>query len=188
MLTCVLVCSSRPSLPGRHLLYKGARSRLPRRGDCHRAADSRHAARGRHPCLLDGASTIPLVYDWSECVVCSVLCSRGSVRMVLTTSVWQGQEEIETMQEILEHRTKSLGSKIKELRINPIYSNLPSDMQAKIFEPCPPTARKVHLVGSVPFRLTKNVGHSCDQYCGDVADHRRHCVCDRPGILQTEEL
>jgi len=55
----------------------------------------------------------------------------------------QGQEEIEAMAEILNQRTKGLGTKISELIILPIYSNLPSDLQAKIFEPCPPGGRKV---------------------------------------------
>lgn len=36
-----------------------------------------------------------------------------------------------------------MGSKIGELIIAPIYANLPSDMQAKIFEPTPVGARKV---------------------------------------------
>jgi hypothetical protein len=45
--------------------------------------------------------------------------------------------------EILNHRTKGLGTKIKELVICPIYSNLPSEMQAKIFEPVHEGARKV---------------------------------------------
>jgi pre-mRNA-splicing factor ATP-dependent RNA helicase DHX16 len=57
----------------------------------------------------------------------------------------QGQEEIETCAEILQQRTRGLGTKIRELIILPIYSNLPSDMQAKIFEPAPPGARKVCL-------------------------------------------
>jgi len=37
---------------------------------------------------------------------------------------------------------------MKELLILPIYANLPTDMQAKIFEPTPDGARKVnsHLV------------------------------------------
>ena len=43
----------------------------------------------------------------------------------------------------LQERTSRLGSKMKELVILPIYANLPSDMQAKIFEPTPPGARKV---------------------------------------------
>mmetsp|Transcript_10759 Transcript_10759/g.14008 ORF Transcript_10759/g.14008 Transcript_10759/m.14008 type:complete len:1072 (+) Transcript_10759:95-3310(+) len=54
-----------------------------------------------------------------------------------------GQEEIETCAEILAQRTRGLGSKIRELIICPIYSTLPSDQQAKIFEPTPPGARKV---------------------------------------------
>ena len=58
---------------------------------------------------------------------------------------FQGQEEIETATEALQLRTRALGSRIKELIILPIYATLPSDMQAKIFEPCPPGARKVVL-------------------------------------------
>lgn len=42
-----------------------------------------------------------------------------------------------------QERTSKLGSKIGELVLLPIYANLPSDMQAKIFEPTPPGARKV---------------------------------------------
>ncbi len=53
-----------------------------------------------------------------------------------------GQQEIETAVENLSLRTRGLGTKIKELLILPIYSGLPSDMQAKIFEPTPPGARK----------------------------------------------
>ena len=56
-----------------------------------------------------------------------------------------GQEEIETAAEILNQRTKGLGSKIRELSICPIYSTLPSDMQAKIFEKTQDGARKVVL-------------------------------------------
>lgn len=40
-------------------------------------------------------------------------------------------------------RVRRLGSKIKELLILPIYANLPSELQAKIFEPTPAGARKV---------------------------------------------
>ncbi len=42
-----------------------------------------------------------------------------------------------------QERTSKLGSKIGELILLPIYANLPSDMQVKIFEPTPPGARKV---------------------------------------------
>ena len=60
-----------------------------------------------------------------------------------------GQEEIEACQELLQERVKALGSKIRELIILPIYANLPSDMQGKIFEPTPPNARKVILATNI---------------------------------------
>lgn len=62
----------------------------------------------------------------------------GDILVFLT-----GQEEIETAVEILNNRVSGLGSRIRELSICPIYSNLPSDMQAKIFESAPPGGRKV---------------------------------------------
>ncbi|KAL6962364.1 Pre-mRNA-splicing factor ATP-dependent RNA helicase DEAH1 [Sarracenia purpurea var. burkii] len=49
----------------------------------------------------------------------------------------QIHEEIETAEEILKHRTRGLGTKIPELIICPIYANLPTELQAKIFEPIP---------------------------------------------------
>ena len=54
-----------------------------------------------------------------------------------------GKKEIEVSQELLQERTRELGSRINELIILPIYANLPSDFQAKIFEPTPLGARKV---------------------------------------------
>ncbi|KAL8529449.1 hypothetical protein ACS0TY_006761 [Phlomoides rotata] len=56
----------------------------------------------------------------------------GDILVFLT-----GQEEIETAEEILKHRTRGLGTKIAELIICPIYANLPTELQAKIFEPTP---------------------------------------------------
>ena len=47
-----------------------------------------------------------------------------------------------------QERTRKLGSKVRELLILPIYANLPTDMQAKIFEPTPPGARKVFHGGT----------------------------------------
>jgi pre-mRNA-splicing factor ATP-dependent RNA helicase DHX16 len=41
--------------------------------------------------------------------------------------------------------TRSLGSKVAQMIICPIYANLPSDLQSKIFEPTPEGARKVVL-------------------------------------------
>ncbi|CAN7992938.1 unnamed protein product [Ixodes hexagonus] len=48
-----------------------------------------------------------------------------------------------------QERTRKLGSKVRELIILPIYSNLPSELQAKIFEPTPPGARKVVLATNI---------------------------------------
>ncbi|XP_021989609.1 pre-mRNA-splicing factor ATP-dependent RNA helicase DEAH1 isoform X2 [Helianthus annuus] len=68
----------------------------------------------------------------------------GDILVFLT-----GQEEIETAEEILKHRTRRLGSKIAELIICPIYANLPTELQAKIFVPTPGGARKVVLATNI---------------------------------------
>ncbi|KAK3042735.1 hypothetical protein RJ639_000793 [Escallonia herrerae] len=60
-----------------------------------------------------------------------------------------GQEEIETAEEILNHRTRGLGTKIAELIICPIYANLPTELQAKNFEPTPEGARKIVMVTNI---------------------------------------
>ncbi|XP_057952241.1 pre-mRNA-splicing factor ATP-dependent RNA helicase DEAH1-like isoform X2 [Malania oleifera] len=70
--------------------------------------------------------------------------SPGDVLVFLT-----GQEEIEAAEEILKHRTRGLGTKIAELIICPIYANLPTELQAKIFEPTPEGARKVVLATNI---------------------------------------
>ncbi len=58
---------------------------------------------------------------------------------------FSGQDEIETVKEALDEKCRRLRNKIGELIVLPIYANLPADMQAKIFEPTPPGARKVVL-------------------------------------------
>ncbi|KAL6501384.1 Pre-mRNA-splicing factor ATP-dependent RNA helicase DEAH1 [Orobanche gracilis] len=68
----------------------------------------------------------------------------GDILVFLT-----GQEEIETVEEILKHRIRGLGIKIAELIICPIYANLPTELQAKIFEPTPEGARKVVLATNI---------------------------------------
>jgi pre-mRNA-splicing factor ATP-dependent RNA helicase DHX16 len=69
---------------------------------------------------------------------------KGDILVFLT-----GQEEIEVAHEMLLQRTKGLGKKIGELRILDIYAALPSELQAKIFEPTPPGARKVILATNI---------------------------------------
>ena len=83
--------------------------------------------------------------DYLQAAVVSILqihLTQGQGDILVFLS---GQEEIETAQEILQDKVRRLGSKIKELVILPIYANLPSEMQAKIFEPTPPGGRKVIL-------------------------------------------
>lgn len=68
----------------------------------------------------------------------------GDILVFLT-----GQEEIETMSENLIETCKKLGSSIKEMIVCPIYANLPSELQSKIFEPTPENARKVVLATNI---------------------------------------
>lgn len=68
----------------------------------------------------------------------------GDILVFLT-----GQEEIEAAEQNLQETARKLGSKAKELIICPIYANLPTDLQNKIFEPTPPNARKVVLATNI---------------------------------------
>ena len=69
---------------------------------------------------------------------------KGDILVFLT-----GQEEIEAAEANLQETARKLGSKMRELIICPIYANLPSDLQAKIFEPTPQGARKVVLATNI---------------------------------------
>lgn len=87
--------------------------------------------------------------DYLDAAIVSVLQihitqPKGDILVFFT-----GQEEIETAEETLNTRMKGLGTKVGELLVLPIYANLPSDMQAKIFEPTPPGARKVVLATNI---------------------------------------
>ena len=68
----------------------------------------------------------------------------GDVLIFLT-----GQEEIEACEELLRQRTRGLGTRLGELLLCPIYANLPSHLQAKIFEPTPAGARKVVIATNI---------------------------------------
>ena len=60
-----------------------------------------------------------------------------------------GQQEIEEAMDLITTRTRGMGSKMAELLVLPIYSALPADMQAKIFEPTPIGARKLVLATNI---------------------------------------
>ncbi|XP_027769173.1 pre-mRNA-splicing factor ATP-dependent RNA helicase DEAH1-like [Solanum pennellii] len=68
----------------------------------------------------------------------------GDILIFLT-----GQEEIETAENIINRRIRALGTKMAEFITCPIYANLPTELQAKIFEPTPKGARKVVLATNI---------------------------------------
>lgn len=69
---------------------------------------------------------------------------KGDILVFLT-----GQDEIETAAENLTETCRKLGSKIPEMVICPIYANLPSELQSRIFNPTPPGSRKVVLATNI---------------------------------------
>jgi pre-mRNA-splicing factor ATP-dependent RNA helicase DHX16 len=69
---------------------------------------------------------------------------KGDILVFLT-----GQDEIEAAEQNITEISRKLGSRVPELVICPIYANLPSDLQAKIFEPTPEGARKVVLATNI---------------------------------------
>ncbi|CDJ46354.1 pre-mRNA splicing factor RNA helicase, putative [Eimeria brunetti] len=53
-----------------------------------------------------------------------------------------GQQEIDEAVEEIQRRLKGRGTEAAELIVLPLYSSLPGDQQARVFEPTPPGARK----------------------------------------------
>lgn len=68
----------------------------------------------------------------------------GDILVFLT-----GQDEIEQAEASLQETARKLGSAAPELMICPIYANLPTDLQNRIFEPTPPKVRKVVLATNI---------------------------------------
>ena len=68
----------------------------------------------------------------------------GDILVFLT-----GQDEIEQAEQSLQETARKLGSAAPELMICPIYANLPTDLQQKIFDPTPPKCRKVVLATNI---------------------------------------
>lgn len=69
---------------------------------------------------------------------------KGDILVFLT-----GQDEIEAAEQNITEIARKLGSRVPELVICPIYANLPSELQSKIFEPTPNGARKVVLATNI---------------------------------------
>ena len=68
----------------------------------------------------------------------------GDVLLFLT-----GQDEIDSAAQVLYERMQSLGPAVPELIILPVYSNLPSEMQTRIFDPAPPGTRKCVIATNI---------------------------------------
>lgn len=68
----------------------------------------------------------------------------GDILVFLT-----GQDEIEQAEQSLQETARKLGKAAPELMICPIYANLPTDLQQKIFDPTPPKVRKVVLATNI---------------------------------------
>jgi hypothetical protein len=170
LLTDDMLFSSWSTLSCRYPLYPPARGELPTRRYHHRLPDSHHTTAWRYPGFLYGEPPRHPVYF--------AFLIPG-----------QGQDEIDTAQENLQETARALGNKVGELIVCPIYANLPSEMQAKIFEPTPEGARKVgHSIGDglVQAHIDCLSGCSCHQYCGDLYHHRRCCVRHRPWFCETK--
>lgn len=69
---------------------------------------------------------------------------KGDILVFLT-----GQDEIDAAEQELTETARKLGNRVKELIVCPIYANLPSELQSKIFEPTPEGARKVVLATNI---------------------------------------
>lgn len=87
--------------------------------------------------------------DYLEACVVTVLQIHGSQPKGDILVFLTGQDEIESVEERLRQRTRGMGSSVGELLIAPIYSTLPSELQAKIFEETPEGARKVVLATNI---------------------------------------
>ena len=62
----------------------------------------------------------------------------GDILVFLT-----GQDEIDTMEEILRDLILKLGDQIDPMIVCSIYANLPQELQQKIFQPTPSNTRKL---------------------------------------------
>ncbi len=87
----------------------------------------------------------PQAMQVCDCSV-SLACACVYVCVCVCVCVYTGQEEIEATCFALQERLdqmRSNGQTIPELLVLPIYSTLPSDLQAKIFDKAPDGTRKV---------------------------------------------
>lgn len=68
----------------------------------------------------------------------------GDILVFLT-----GQDEIEQIEDSLHEISRNLGQERRQLLVVPIYANLPTDLQTRIFLPAPRNTRKVVLATNI---------------------------------------
>ncbi|KAG9443897.1 hypothetical protein H6P81_015237 [Aristolochia fimbriata] len=68
----------------------------------------------------------------------------GDILVFLT-----GQEEIESLERLVQEKVKQLPEASQKIFTVPIYSALPSDQQMQVFKPAPPGSRKVILATNI---------------------------------------
>ncbi|XP_068661104.1 pre-mRNA-splicing factor ATP-dependent RNA helicase DEAH10-like [Aristolochia californica] len=68
----------------------------------------------------------------------------GDILVFLT-----GQEEIESVERLVQERVRQLPEDSQKILTVPIYSALPSDQQMQVFRPAPPGSRKVILATNI---------------------------------------
>ncbi|EKE37189.1 hypothetical protein ENUP19_0248G0051 [Entamoeba nuttalli] len=86
----------------------------------------------------------PLVAAVNRTIQIHTTMPKGDILIFLT-----GQEEVDECAEAIKERTRGYGTKMDELIITRIYAALPSDIQAQIFIPTPPNARKVVVATNI---------------------------------------
>merc|ERR1719359_118850 len=87
--------------------------------------------------------------NYLDAVIVTVLQIHVTQREGDILVFFTGQQEIEEAMELLQYKTRGLGSAMAELLVLPIYATLPTDMQAKIFEATPEGARKIVLATNI---------------------------------------
>ncbi|EGC32049.1 hypothetical protein DICPUDRAFT_39002 [Dictyostelium purpureum] len=112
---------------------------------------------GDVPVFTIPGRTFPVDVLWSKTPCEDYVDS--AVKQILSIHVTQGegdilvfmtgQEDIETTCATVEERIKQLGSSAPPLTLLPIYSQLPSDMQAKIFEKADKGSRKCIIATNI---------------------------------------
>lgn len=91
-----------------------------------------------HPDYLDAALVTVLQIHLDE------KDSNGSILVFLT-----GQEDIETLETLLEDYGRSLPAEALKLEVCPIFAAMPREQQMKVFEPALPGVRKVILATNI---------------------------------------